>query len=81
MLFLSDNVKEVEAAAAAGMQSIMVDRPGNAPISDADLKRLRLIRSFDDIKLQQKGEVSEQKITESPRRRSRRIKDQSGEDA
>lgn len=31
-LFLSDNLKEVEAAQAAGMQSLVVIRPGNNPI-------------------------------------------------
>lgn len=31
-LFLSDNVKEVEAAKNAGMQSLVVQRPGNAPL-------------------------------------------------
>lgn len=37
-LFLSDNIKEVEAARAAGMQSYAVVRPGNAPLpSDLEL--------------------------------------------
>ncbi|KAJ3499636.1 hypothetical protein NLG97_g196 [Lecanicillium saksenae] len=31
-LFLSDNIKEVDAARAAGMQSYPVVRPGNAPL-------------------------------------------------
>ncbi|KAI9897577.1 hypothetical protein N3K66_007433 [Trichothecium roseum] len=31
-LFLSDNIKEVDAARAAGMQSVPVIRPGNAPL-------------------------------------------------
>ena len=30
--FLSDNIKEVDAARAAGMQSVPVVRPGNAPL-------------------------------------------------
>lgn len=33
-LFLSDNLLEVEAARAAGMRSLPVVRPGNAPIDD-----------------------------------------------
>ncbi|TPX10801.1 uncharacterized protein E0L32_008190 [Thyridium curvatum] len=33
-LFLSDNVAEVEAAARAGMQSFVVQRPGNAPLPE-----------------------------------------------
>jgi enolase-phosphatase E1 len=48
-LFLSDNVKEVEAAKAAGMQSFIVDRPGNAALSEEDRKRHRVVSSFDEI--------------------------------
>lgn len=33
-LFLSDNLQEVEAARGAGMQSVPVVRPGNAPLPD-----------------------------------------------
>lgn len=35
-LFLSDNVKEVVAAKQAGMQSFIISREGNAPLSDQD---------------------------------------------
>jgi enolase-phosphatase E1 len=48
-LFLSDNVKEVEAAKAAGMQSFVVDRPGNAELSDEDRRRHRVVKSFEEI--------------------------------
>ncbi|KAI7184021.1 hypothetical protein D0869_12535 [Hortaea werneckii] len=41
-LFLTDNVKEADAAAAAGMQTILVDRPGNAVLADSDRQRLRV---------------------------------------
>lgn len=51
MLFLSDNVQEVDAALAAGMQSILVDRPGNAPLSEEDKSRLSVVETLDDIKL------------------------------
>lgn len=50
-LFLSDQVQEVEAAKAAGMQSLIVVREGNAPLSDGD-KRHALIQSFDEINIQ-----------------------------
>lgn len=50
-LFLSDNVKEVEAAEAAGMQSFVVDRPGNAPLSTDAVKQYTVVRSFDSLKL------------------------------
>jgi enolase-phosphatase E1 len=48
-LFLSDNVREVEAAKEAGMQSFVVDRPGNAPLSEEDRRRHRVITSFDEL--------------------------------
>jgi enolase-phosphatase E1 len=48
-LFLSDNVREVEAAKEAGMQSVIVERPGNAQLSDEDRRKHRVIRSFDEL--------------------------------
>ncbi|KAI0115317.1 enolase-phosphatase E1 [Daldinia grandis] len=57
-LFLSDNVKEVEAAIQAGMQSVVVQRPGNAPLSPEVPQRLRVIETFnsldDDLKVRTK---------------------------
>lgn len=35
-LFLSDNPKEVHAAREAGMQSLLVTRPGNPPIEEVN---------------------------------------------
>ena len=49
--FLSDNVKEVDAATEAKMTCVLVDRPGNAEVSDADKKRLRMVDSLTDITL------------------------------
>lgn len=48
-LFLSDNVREVEAAKAAGMGSFVVDRPGNADLPADVEARHRVIRSFDEL--------------------------------
>lgn len=48
-LFLSDNVKEVEAAKAAGMKSFIVQRPGNSDLpSDVETQH-KVISSFDEI--------------------------------
>jgi len=49
ILFLSDNTKEVDAAINAGMSSLVVDRPGNAALSDADKQRFTVIPSFDQV--------------------------------
>ncbi|KAK8161395.1 enolase-phosphatase E1, partial [Phyllosticta citrichinensis] len=52
ILFLSDNVKEVKAAALeAGMKSFVIDRPGNEPLSEDDRKALTVYTSFKDIPL------------------------------
>ncbi|KAB5570343.1 acireductone synthase-like protein [Coniochaeta sp. 2T2.1] len=48
-LFLSDNVKEVEAAKAAGMQSFVVQRPGNAPLPEDVEKTHRVIYDFNEL--------------------------------
>ncbi|KAK6457721.1 HAD-like domain-containing protein [Scheffersomyces xylosifermentans] len=49
VLFLSDNVKEVEAAKAAGMESYIVVRPGNAPLTESDEKNHRIITSLSQL--------------------------------
>ncbi|KAI1375913.1 enolase-phosphatase E1 [Hypoxylon crocopeplum] len=48
-LFLSDNVKEVDAAIQAGMQSVVVQRPGNAPLPPDVPQRLRVIETFESL--------------------------------
>ncbi|KAI8634871.1 enolase-phosphatase E1 [Xylariaceae sp. FL1651] len=48
-LFLSDNVKEVDAAIAAGMQSMVVQRPGNAELPDEVLERLPVTETFSSL--------------------------------
>lgn len=49
ILFLSDNTKEVDAAQKAGMSSLVVDRPGNATLSDEEKKRLTVVTALDRI--------------------------------
>lgn len=49
VLFLSDNVKEVHAAIAAGMQAVVVVRPGNAPLSSQDQAALQTITSLHQL--------------------------------
>ena len=51
MLFLSDNVKEVRAAIEAGMQAVVVDRPGNAPLSEDDQEEFEIVESFEQLEL------------------------------
>ncbi|KJZ73367.1 Enolase-phosphatase E1 [Hirsutella minnesotensis 3608] len=46
-LFLSDNIKEVEAAVAAGMRSLPVVRPGNAPLPSENALSSLAVNDFD----------------------------------
>lgn len=46
-LFLSDNIQEVDAAIAAGMQSKVVQRPGNMALTPDIVARYPVIESFD----------------------------------
>ncbi|EHA54005.1 enolase-phosphatase E1 [Pyricularia oryzae] len=48
-LFLSDNVKEVDAALGAGFQSFVVQRPGNPELPDGVEDRHKVIRSFEEL--------------------------------
>lgn len=50
-LFLSDNVREVEAAKAAGMKSFVVQRPGNGELPEGTEKSHKVVRSFHEIDL------------------------------
>lgn len=50
-LFLSDNVREVEAAKAAGMRSFVVQRPGNGELPEGTENRHKVIESLDEIEL------------------------------
>ncbi|KAJ4289593.1 enolase-phosphatase E1 [Kalmusia sp. IMI 367209] len=47
--FLTDNIKEAEAAKDAGVYAILVDRPGNAPLSSEDRERFVVIQQLTDL--------------------------------
>ncbi|CAH2351063.1 enolase-phosphatase E1 [[Candida] railenensis] len=51
VLFLSDNVKEVDAANSAGMKSIVVVRPGNSELTEDDRKRFKVIDDFSQLQI------------------------------
>ncbi|KAI9784948.1 MAG: enolase-phosphatase E1 [Geoglossum umbratile] len=48
-LFLSDNAKEVAAAMDAGMEAVVIVRPGNAPLTEDEDNDYRVIGDFDLI--------------------------------
>lgn len=47
--FFSDNVKEIEASRAAGMQAVLTFRPGNADVSEEDREKQRCCESFETV--------------------------------
>lgn len=51
ILFLTDVYGEYAAARAAGMNSVIVVREGNKPLSDAEKEGVTLVSSFDELKL------------------------------
>lgn len=51
VLFFSDNVKEIQAATEAGMQAVVVERPGNSPLKDQDRTVYQVITSLDQVTL------------------------------
>lgn len=51
ILFLSDNVFELEAAVDARMDAILIERPGNTPVCRHDKKNFGAVDTFDLISL------------------------------
>ena len=51
MLFLSDNVKEVEAATDAGMHACLLEREGNAPLTAEDKQTYPVVQQLDQLVL------------------------------
>lgn len=51
VLFFSDNVKETNAAEEAGLKAVVVDRPGNAPLTAEDRQRFKVVESLEEISL------------------------------
>lgn len=49
VLFLSDNVNEVNAALKAGLNSVIVVKPGNAPLSEEDEQKHSIIKSLNEL--------------------------------
>ncbi|KAI9818489.1 MAG: enolase-phosphatase E1 [Pycnora praestabilis] len=47
--FLSDNVKEVDAALKAGMESTIVVRPGNAPLSEEEIGSHHCLKTLENV--------------------------------
>ncbi|CCX34230.1 Similar to Enolase-phosphatase E1; acc. no. D1ZPB8 [Pyronema omphalodes CBS 100304] len=48
-LFCSDMVREVEAAKAAGMNAVVVIRPGNSPLTEEDRAAHQVVYTFADL--------------------------------
>ncbi len=55
VLFLSDNPGEIDAAAAAGMQTVLINRPEDLNADSAKITKYRTARNFHDIIAQEKA--------------------------
>lgn len=71
-LFLTDVVGEAKAAKEAGLNVVVLDRPGNAELSEDDRKEFTVISSFTDLPLEsvkttetENGTEKEEAVTES----------------
>ena len=51
ILFLTDRVLEAQAAREAKIKAVLLDRPGNAPLTDADRDPFMVITSFEQLDL------------------------------
>lgn len=51
-LFLTDVVAEAKAAKEAGLNVVVLERPGNAELSEDDRKEFTVVKSFADIPLE-----------------------------
>ncbi|XP_061386205.1 enolase-phosphatase E1-like [Musca vetustissima] len=54
ILFLTDVVKEAEAARKAGLQTVILARPGNAPLTDDDKTQYTVVNDFESLKIKLK---------------------------
>lgn len=46
---------EAEAAKSAGMNVVLLDRPGNAPLTDQDKESFKLVKNFNELKFESVG--------------------------
>lgn len=53
VLFLTDIVGEARAAREAGVRVVLVDRPGNAPLSAEERAEYTVVQTFADVQLEQ----------------------------
>lgn len=51
VLFLSDNVKEVQAALEAGLKAHVVVRPGNSPLTQDEVEKYKAVDDFSHLQL------------------------------
>ena len=49
ILFLSDNIQEVQAATWTGMKAIVLERPGNAPLKTEYERSFPIMQALDGV--------------------------------
>ena len=51
MVFSNVWLVEIRAAIAAGMEAVVVDRPGNAALTEKDREELIIVESLSEVEL------------------------------
>lgn len=68
IVFLTDIVKEAKAAQDAGMNVVIVVRPGNAALTDEEKKEFAVIETFETLPLEEvttgKRKIQEEEVEE-----------------
>ena len=57
VLFLTDIPAEAKAAKEAGMEAVLLKRPGNAELTEGDAQTYTVVESFADIQMQVEEEA------------------------
>lgn len=73
VLFLTDIPAEAKAAKAAGMEAVLLKRPGNAELTEEESKTYKVVESFAEIVF---AAVEEEAVAVAPKRK---IEEEEGE--
>lgn len=69
VLFLTDIPAEAKAAKEAGMEAILLKRPGNAELTEEDKKTFKVVESFADIAAKPLEEKMDTEEKAAPKRK------------
>lgn len=80
ILFLTDDVKEAEAAKSADVNVVLVEREGNAPLTEEAKTNFTIVNSFADITVEKMKRKLEEASAEEPPTKMAKIEINAAED-